>query len=149
MQELKTIAIVNDQDVVHARAVTRELAKSLGFGAADQTRLATAVSELTRNILRYAEKGECHIQDDSDDQVSSIRVIVEDHGPGIPSLDDAMEDGFTTGGGLGAGLPGTKRLVHEFCIQSEPGHTRISIRMISRTRAGKPVTKPSFAVRSR
>lgn len=135
MRELKTIPIAADKDVVAARAASRELAKTLGFGAADQTRLATAVSELTRNILRYAEKGECHIQDDSDDQVTGIRVVVEDRGPGIPNLDQAMADGFTTGGGLGAGLPGTKRLVHEFDIQSQPGHTKISIRMISRKKA--------------
>lgn len=149
MKELKTILIAKDQDVVAARAASRELAKSLGFGAADQTRLATAVSELTRNILRYAVKGECHIVDDSDDQVCGIKVVVEDRGPGIPSLDQAMEDGYTTGGGLGAGLPGTKRLVHEFDIQSQPGLTRVSIRMISRKRAERVGALRLVAGRSR
>lgn len=137
MSDLQTIAISVDQDVVSARAASRELAKTLGFGAADQTRLATAVSELTRNILRYAISGNCHIQEDSDNQVTGIKVVVEDHGPGIPDLEQAMEDGFTTGGGLGAGLPGTKRLVHEFDIKSEPGHTRISIRIVSKKKLGR------------
>jgi len=132
MEDLQTISIAQDQDIVTARAAARNLAKTLGFGMADQTRLATAVSELTRNILRYAKNGNCYIEEDSDDQVTAIKIVIEDQGPGIPDIELAMQDGYTSGSGLGAGLPGTKRLVHEFDIMSEPGHTRISIRMTSK-----------------
>ena len=149
MKELKTISISTDQDVVAARAASRELAKSLGFGAADQTRLATAVSELTRNILRYAKTGECHIEDQSDDLRAGIRVVVEDQGPGIPDLNRAMEDGFTTGGGLGAGLPGTKRLVHDFDTESRPGHTKGSPGIFSKKRAAAPKALYAVSGRSR
>jgi len=145
MEELKTIPILIDADVVVARATARELAKSLGFGSADQTRLATAVSELTRNVLRYAEKGECHVWDDSDEQLLRIRVVVEDHGPGIADLDAAMGDGYTTGGGLGAGLPGTKRLVHEFDLKSRPGETQVSIAVTARKRVTQTVAMRRLA----
>ena len=71
----------------------------------------------------------CLISDESDARRSRIEVVVEDHGPGIPDLEKAMEYGFSTGGGLGAGLPGAKRLAHEFEIESEPGRTRVTIGM--------------------
>ncbi len=123
------VPIRRDSDVVTARRSGRDMAKKIGFGTADQTRLATAISELTRNVIKYAGDGECMIYDESNDSRNRIRVVVEDHGPGIPDIEIAMTDGYTTGGTLGAGLPGTRRLVNEFDISSEPGLTRVEIAM--------------------
>ncbi len=116
-----------ETDVVLARQAGRELAREMGFGSADQTRLATAISELARNVIEYADEGTCLISDDSNEHGTRIQVVVEDNGPGIADLEQAMTHGFTSGGGLGVGLPGAKRLVQEFDIQSSPGHTRVSI----------------------
>ena len=123
------VEITVESDIVAARQAGREMARTLGFGSADQTRLATAISELVRNVIRYAGEGVCLISDQSNDRESKIKVVVEDHGPGIPDVEAAMTDGFSTGGGLGAGLPGAKRLVHEFSIESRPGFTRVSMVM--------------------
>ena len=123
------VEITVESDIVAARQAGREMARTLGFGSADQTRLATAISELVRNVIRYAGEGLCLISDQSNDRESKIKVVVEDHGPGIPDVEAAMTDGFSTGGGLGAGLPGAKRLVHEFSIESRPGFTRVSLVM--------------------
>ena len=122
---------INDvTDIVAARAAARDLAGQAGFGMADRARLATAVSELTRNVLQYAGGGTCEINNLSDDAHMKIVAIVEDHGSGIADIDKAMQDGFTTSGGLGAGLPGTKRLMDEFSIESRPGLTRVTITII-------------------
>ena len=123
------VPIRHDADVVMARRSGRDMAKKIGFGTADQTRLATAISELTRNVIKYAGDGECAIYDESNPTLNRIRVVVEDHGPGIPDIEIAMTDGYTTGGTLGAGLPGTRRLVSEFDITSRPGLTRVEIAM--------------------
>ena len=127
-----TVKIESSTDVIESRQAGRAMAKTLGFGSADQTRLATATSELTRNVIMYAGKGMCFITDESDKNQIKIQVVVEDHGPGIPDIDQAMEQGFSTGGSLGAGLPGTKRLVKEFEIQSKPGNTIITISIARR-----------------
>ena len=116
-----------ETDVVLARQAGRELAREMGFGSADQTRLATAISELARNVIEYAGEGICLISNDSNEHGTRIQVVVEDNGPGIADLEQAMTHGFTTGGGLGVGLPGAKRLVQEFNIESSPGHTRVTI----------------------
>ena len=100
------IEIKVESDIVAARQASREMARQLGFGSADQTRLATAISELTRNVIRHAGVGGCIITDESDQRVLKIRVVVEDHGPGIPDLEQAMTDGFSTGGGLGGRAAG-------------------------------------------
>ncbi|MBK5941543.1 anti-sigma regulatory factor [Halochromatium roseum] len=121
------IAIRSHNDIVTARHAAREHSARLGFGRAYQTRLATAVSELTRNVIQYAGEGSCLIEEHADEDGCSIRVSVEDHGPGIPDLALALADGFSTSGGLGAGLPGTRRLVDHFQISSEPGLTRVVI----------------------
>ena len=131
---MRKVQIRQQADVVLARQAGREAAKELGFGLADQTRLATAISELARNVVQYAGAGQCIITDESDEEFIKIRVVVEDHGPGIPDIERALRDGFSTGNGLGAGLPGTKRLVHEFRIESKPGHTRITVGMRKRRR---------------
>ena len=128
----RRVEIKTQSDVVAARQVGREMARQLGFGSADQTRLATAISELARNALQYAGEGACLVSDESDQNMLRIRVVVEDHGPGIPDVEKAMEYGFSTGGGLGAGLPGAQRLVQEFHIESQPGHTRVTIAMVRR-----------------
>jgi len=116
-----------DSDIVLARQAGRELAQEMGFGSADQTRLATAISELARNVIQYAGEGVCSMADESNQRLIMIRVVVEDAGPGIADLDQAMAQGFSSGAGLGAGLPGARRLVQEFDIESEPGHTRVTI----------------------
>ena len=132
MTEGNVLRIASAEDVVRARAHGRECARSLGFGSADQTRLATAISELTRNALCYAGSGACRFIDESDENLAVVSVIVEDEGPGIPDIDRAMEDGYSTSGGLGAGLPGAKRLMHGFHIESRPGQTRIGITLMRR-----------------
>lgn len=121
------VAIREAADVVQARGTARQMASRIGFGLADQTRLATAVSELARNVVQYAGEGECLLVDASNAEAMSLCIVVEDHGLGIADIDQAMLDGFSTGGGLGAGLPGTRRLMDEFAIVSEPGCTRVSI----------------------
>jgi len=127
-----TVEIKAESDIVAARRLGREMANRLGFGAAVQTRLAAAISELVRNVVQYAGNGMCTVSDESHRDMMRIRVVVEDNGPGIPDIEKAMEEGFSTGKGLGAGLPGTKRLVDEFDIESEPGHTKVTIVMVGR-----------------
>jgi len=127
--ETKKVEIRGSTDLVTARQAGRDMARGLGFGSADQTRLATAISELTRNVIQYAGTGLCTIADKSDKSAIKIMVAVEDTGPGIPNIDKAMKQGYTTGGGLGAGLPGTRRLVQKFDIESSPGHTLVTIVM--------------------
>lgn len=127
------IQIRTQNDILIARQTGRELASSLGFRLADQTRLATAISELTRNILNYAGEGVCVIRNQSSHNQIKIQVEVEDWGSGIPDVAKAMTDGYSSGSGLGAGLPGTRRLMQEFEIQTEPGHTKITIALV-RTR---------------
>ena len=126
---MQSVEINAEEDIVAARSAGREMARQVGFGAANQTRLATAISELARNVVRYAGSGVCVISDDTNGEAIVLRVVVEDHGPGIADIEKAMGDGFSTGKSLGAGLPGTRRLVQEMEIQSEPGHTRIEILM--------------------
>ncbi len=119
-----------EPNIVVARGAARGAARAMGFGITDQTRFATAISELTRNVIRYAGHGRCIIQDASDDKFLRLKAIVADDGPGIPDIDLAMEDGFSTGRSMGAGLPATRRLVHEFDIRSKPGETVVSIAIV-------------------
>jgi len=128
----KQIDIRGERDIIAARSTGRDMARDLGFGSADQTRLATAISELTRNIIRYVGKGTCTISDMSNERDLIIHVVVEDSGPGIDDIEQAMEFGFSTSKGLGAGLPGTKRLVSSFEIESVPGHTVVTIELAKR-----------------
>lgn len=122
--------IVDVIDIVAVRTTAKQMAGNLGFGMSDQVRLATAVSELARNVVQYVGKGTCTITDLSNDTVRKIVVVIEDHGAGIVDLHKAMQDGFSTSGGLGAGLPGSRRLMDEFHIESQPGLTRITIAII-------------------
>lgn len=93
----------------------------IGFGLVDQTRLITAASELARNIAHYAGAGSVTVEEVSGLGRSGLRVVFEDQGPGIPDIGRAMQDGYSTGKGMGLGLPGAKRLAHEFSIISTPG----------------------------
>ncbi|WP_426191029.1 ATP-binding protein [Massilia sp. DWR3-1-1] len=119
-------------DIVQARRCVRQLGAALGFGYADQTRLATAVAELARNVVDHAGAGVCRIDDVSDAAWRCVRIVVEDHGPGIASIERATQDGVSGGGGLGAGLPGVRRLTDSFMIESRPGLTRVTISLSAR-----------------
>jgi serine/threonine-protein kinase RsbT len=115
------IAIESDADVVTARQRARELAADLELSSTDQTLLATAISEVARNITTYATRGEVLVSIVQDHDRRGIRVVARDQGPGIEDIDRALQDGYTTGGGLGLGLPGARRLVDDFSIDSAPG----------------------------
>ncbi|MFQ6678731.1 MAG: ATP-binding protein [Fidelibacterota bacterium] len=129
METEKKIEIKTSSDIILARQSSRDLANKLGFGSADQTRLATAISELTRNVVQYAGVGRCTIQDISNKKMG-IRVVVEDTGNGIENIEKAMEDGYSTGSGMGMGLPAAKRLVTKFNIQSKKGQTKVTVEMV-------------------
>jgi serine/threonine-protein kinase RsbT len=116
------IAIESDADVVTARQRARQLAIGLEMPTTDQTLLATAISEVARNITAYAQRGEVTLELIRDPAGRrGIRVVAHDEGPGIADLERALTDGYTTGGGLGLGLPGARRLVDEFEIETAPG----------------------------
>jgi serine/threonine-protein kinase RsbT len=130
LRVLKTesLPIRSSEDVVLVRQAVRTHAVSLGFGLVDQTKLVTASSELARNTLDYGGGGAAQLEVIQNDQRAGLRVVFEDQGPGISDIDQALADGFTSGGGLGLGLGGAKRLSHEFEISSKPGvGTRVSI----------------------
>jgi serine/threonine-protein kinase RsbT len=112
------VPVTSDADVVAAREKGRELSAELGFSSIDLTLIVTAISELARNILLYAEKGEIVLRVDNDGR-PGITVVARDEGPGIPDLELAMRDSYSTGNGLGLGLPGARRLMDEFAIESE------------------------------
>jgi serine/threonine-protein kinase RsbT len=114
--------IATDGDIVLARQSGRELADRLGCSSTDATLVATAISEIARNIVTHAGGGELEISviEDGDGR-RGIEVVARDEGPGIADIDRAMEDGFTTGRGLGLGLPGARRLMDDFEITSEVG----------------------------
>ncbi|MFC4402036.1 anti-sigma regulatory factor [Gracilibacillus xinjiangensis] len=115
------VQIKKEWDIVGARQMGREKAKELGFGTVDQARIATAISELARNIYLYAETGTITYEIVGDLNKIGLKIIASDDGPGISDISSAMEDGFSTSGGLGAGLPGVKRLMDNFDIESEDG----------------------------
>jgi serine/threonine-protein kinase RsbT len=115
------IAIESDADVVTARQRARAMAAGLDLSSTDQTLLATAISEVARNITTYAKRGEVLLSVVRDNGGrEGIRVIARDEGPGIEDIERALQDGYTSGGGLGLGLPGARRLVDEFEIESAP-----------------------------
>jgi serine/threonine-protein kinase RsbT len=125
----KSIALESEHDIAVARVEVRAVAASLGFRLIDQTRLATVASELARNVVKYASRGRMIAQPlDAANGRPGLRLIFEDSGPGIPDVAAAMRDGFSTGRGLGKGLPGSRRLVDEFRIESEVGRgTRVTV----------------------
>ena len=119
-QEIRVV-IHTDQDIVAARQKGRALAVELGFSPGDATLIATAISELARNIVTYAGTGVVAIQGIQASGRQGILVIASDRGPGIADIRQAMRDGFSTSGSLGLGLPGVRRLMDEFDLQSRVG----------------------------
>jgi serine/threonine-protein kinase RsbT len=128
------IPIETDSDVVTARQQARAMASALELTSTDQTLLATAISEVARNITTYAERGEVLlsvVQDDGGRR--GIKVVARDDGPGIENVELALQDGYTSGTGLGLGLPGARRLVHHFEIETAPGRgTKVTLVMWER-----------------
>ena len=126
----EVVPVVGEDGIVTARQQARAFAKKVGFGLVDQSRITTAVSELTRNIVRYATdgRGEMIIRR-LEGPAAGVEIVVRDEGPGIADVEQAMREGFTSGQGLGLGLPGTKRLVDQMEIDSVVGRgTVITIR---------------------
>jgi serine/threonine-protein kinase RsbT len=121
MEYWSSVDIYTEWDIVAARQLGRNEAKKSGFGTVDQARITTAISELARNIYLYAGKGKIEIKRLSENDFFGITIIASDEGPGIPDMRKVMEDGFSTSGGLGAGMPGVKRLMDEFKVETEPG----------------------------
>jgi serine/threonine-protein kinase RsbT len=121
MECRSSVDIYTEWDIVAARQLGRNEAKSIGFGTVDQARITTAISELARNIYLYAGKGTIKIERIYKNKQYGITIIASDEGPGIADLRKVMNDGFSTSGGLGAGMPGVRRLMDEFNVQSEQG----------------------------
>ena len=128
IKKTENFSLKNPMDIVMVRQSVRRHAAEMGFSLVDQTKLVTATSELARNMVDYGGGGNICIQQLNNDTQAGLRVTFEDHGPGIPDVELAMQDGFTTGNGLGQGLPGARRLVDEFEIDSTLGKgTRVVI----------------------
>lgn len=131
------IPVTNESDIVLVRGECRRLAEELGMGRTAHTAVATAVSEIARNILLYAGAGLIRVRHLKDGGREGIEVVAEDEGPGIQDIDQAMQDGWSTSRGLGIGLPGSKRLMDEFEIESTPGKGT-KIRMLKWCRTTTP-----------
>jgi len=129
MPEMRRVAINNDLDIVAARVEGRNLARQMGFGIIDQARIATAISELARNIVLYALSGQIILNEVQHDSRIGLEIVCEDQGPGIEDVELVMRNGYSTTQGLGMGLPGTKRLMDEFEIESTVGlGTKVTVR---------------------
>jgi len=123
-----TVSIRTEQDVVVARQHVRRLSQGAGFGIVDQTKIVTAASELARNVVVYGKGGVMRSEIVVDGKRQGLRLAFVDEGPGIPDLKLALTDGWTSGTGLGLGLSGAKRLMHDFEIETAPGQgTRVTI----------------------
>lgn len=124
----EVLEIRTSEDIVAVRQAVRKKAVALGFGLVDQTKIVTASSELARNTLDYGGGGVVNVERVENGTRSGLKVVFEDQGPGIPNIELALTDGYTSGHGMGLGLGGAKRLSNEFEIYSKPGEgTRISI----------------------
>ena len=128
IQRSETLPIRNQENVVLVRQAVRAWAVELGFSLVDQTKLVTAASELARNTIDHGGGGLMLMEQLSNGFRQGLRLIFEDHGPGITNIELALQDGYSTRGGLGMGLSGSRRLVNEFQLESTPGAgTRITI----------------------
>jgi serine/threonine-protein kinase RsbT len=128
VKRTETLAVRSSDDILRVRQLVRAWAVEEGFSLVDQTKLITAASELARNTMLYGGGGEATIECLNDGMRVGLRLTFKDRGPGIPDIDLALKDGYTTGGGLGLGLGGAKRLSNEFTIESRPGEgTKVSI----------------------
>jgi serine/threonine-protein kinase RsbT len=121
VEKNEQVAIRAGDDVVRARQAVRALALQAGFSLVDQTKIITAASEIARNTLDYGGGGELTLELLRDGARRGLRLTFTDQGPGIPDIDLALKDGYTTGNGLGLGLSGAKRLSNEFAVDSKPG----------------------------
>ena len=122
------LPVSNETDITQARQFVRQLSQRIKLSLVDQTKLITAASELTRNTLIYGGGGVMEWQLVNDGFKDGVRLAFVDEGPGIPDLDLALKDGWTSGNGMGLGLSGSKRLVHDFAIETAPGKgTRVTI----------------------
>ncbi|HAM81505.1 anti-sigma regulatory factor [Ornithinibacillus bavariensis] len=132
MNSQSCVTILKEWDIVAARQMGREIAKNIGFGTVDQARITTAISELARNIYLYAGEGKISFNIVQSLDTKGISIKAEDKGPGIKDLSQVMEDGFSTSGGLGAGLPGVRRLMDDFDIISEvnKGTTIVTVKWL-------------------
>jgi len=115
------VAIDNESDIIAVRKIVREAAAKLGFGLTDETRIVTAASELARNVFLYAGAGVMKWRAIDGNSAVGMELIFEDHGPGIADLEQVMSEGYSTSGGLGLGLPGSRRLMDEMEITSQAG----------------------------
>jgi serine/threonine-protein kinase RsbT len=131
------IPIVADSDLVVARQKGREVAAEVGFSSTDATLIATAISELSRNILDYSGRGEIAISRTCENGTEGVVVMALDSGPGIGDIDSAVLEGYSSANGLGMGLPGTRRLMDEFDIRSEVGKGTTVVVKKWRSRAGR------------
>ena len=125
--DVQIVPIRDESEISVVCLKAKRLAKKHQFSKTDTSRLLTAVSELAWNIIKYANIGRCLLRAEDTDAGKTVIAVFEDHGPGISNINAALQDGYTTGGGLGGGLPGTKRLVDTFNITSAPGHTVVMI----------------------
>ena len=121
VENSRELVLASQEDVVVVRQAVRASAVEIGLGLVDQTKIVTAASELARNTVVYGGGGVARIETVQDTGRRGLRLTFEDHGPGIPDVDAALKDGFTTGTGLGLGLGGARRLSSEFRITSRPG----------------------------
>lgn len=126
---IEILEIKNEADIIRARVTAKTTAEALGFNYMDQTRIATAVSELTRNAYQYAGEGKMTIKPLNKQGRRGIEIIVEDQGPGIENIELALKGGHSTAGGLGMGLSGSKKLMDEFDIKTKIGEgTTVTVR---------------------
>jgi len=122
--EIRTV-----EDIVTSRSLAKEMARETGFGIVDQTKIATVISELARNIIKYAGEGVLSISVIGDRYRKGMEITCDDWGPGIENIELALKEGYSTGRGLGMGLPGAKKLMDEFVIESGVGKgTRVMVR---------------------
>ena len=127
-KKVETMPVLTFDDVVRVRQKVRSRAIEMGFSLVDQTTLVTTASELARNTMDHGGGGEFRLEALNEENRSGLRLTFEDHGPGIEDVGLALKDGYSTGGGLGLGLGGSKRLLNEFNILSRPGEgTRITV----------------------
>ena len=128
VQKRQVVSVRSSQDVLNVRQIARLWAVELGFGLVNQTKLVTATSELARNMVNFASDGEVRLETLEADGRRGLRLTFEDQGPGIPDVELALKDGYSTGGGLGLGLGGARRLVDEFEIVTRVAEgTRVTI----------------------
>ena len=133
MERETRVAIRHESDIVAARREGRSIGQHLGFSSGELTVIATAISEIARNIVVYAKAGEIHLGIETVNGKKALMVIAKDEGPGIANIERAMMDGYSSAGGLGLGLPGARRLMDEFHIHSEVGKgTTVTMKKFAR-----------------